>query len=126
MGQEMVGQKDRLRSLHMGVARQVGVPGFASAVEEHLLEGDDAAGYFRQGTLGEQPEVGRHLVVAAASGVQPASDVTRNFCHPALEGGVDVLVVGSVDERALGDLLLDGAESGQQRPVSSAESRPER
>ena len=46
--------------------------------------------------------------------MQPASDVTRNFCDPALEGGVDVLVVGFEDERALGDLLLDGAESGQQ------------
>ena len=116
VGQQVVGQQDRLGPLQMGVAGQVGVPGLPARFEEHLLEVDDPAGPPEQRPLGEQPQVGGHLVVAAAAGVQPAADVAGDLGDPPLDGGVDVLVARLEHEGALGELLLDPVERGQQDP----------
>ena len=80
------------------------------------MKGDYRPAHLHQRALGEQAQVRRYLVIAAAPGVQPPPDVAGYFSDPALDGGVDVLVAGFEDERALGDLLLDGAQGGQQRP----------
>ena len=52
----------------------------------------------RQLALGVQPQVGGDLVVAAAPGVELGPDVAGQLGDPALDGGVDVLVVGLEDE----------------------------
>ena len=80
------------------------------------MKGDYCSAHLHQRPLGEQAQVRRYLVITAAPGVQPAPDVTGYLSDPALDGGVDVLVAGLEHERALGDLLLDDAQGGQQRP----------
>ena len=112
MGQQVVGQEDRLGPLEVGVAGQVGVAGFSRPGQQHLLQGDDGLGHLAQRPLGEQAEVGGHLVVPAAPGVEPGADLGRQLGYPALDGGMDVLVAGLEDEAALGQFLLHLAQSG--------------
>ena len=92
VGQEMVGQQHGLGPLEMGVAGQVGVTGLVGPVHQHLLEGEHVAGGDQQLALGEQAQVGGHLVVATASGVQLGPGRTGDLGDPALDHGVDVLV----------------------------------
>ena len=81
----------RLRHLKVGVAREDGVDVALGEVDEdaaHLAQqGDQALG---PGAHGE-PEVGGHLVVATASGVELAADRTDPLRQPLLEVHVDVL-----------------------------------
>ena len=53
-----------------------------------------------QRALGEQAQVGGHLVVAAAAGVQLGPGVAGQLGDPPLDGGVDVLVAGLEGEGA--------------------------
>ena len=64
--------------------------------------------------LVNKPEVGGHLVVAAAPGVEPGAGLAGQLGDPALDGGVDVLVAGLEDEGPLGQLLLDLGERAEQ------------
>ena len=48
VGQQVVGQEDRLGPLQVGVAGKVGVPRFARPGQQHLLQGDDALGHLAQ------------------------------------------------------------------------------
>ena len=98
MGQQVVGQQDRLGPLQVGVARQVGVPGLARPVQQHLLEGDDAPGHLAQERL-----VNRRRSVATWSFrlrpvCKPGPDVAGDLGDPPFDGGVDVLVAGFEDE----------------------------
>ena len=54
-----------------------------------------------------EAQVERHLVVAAAAGVQLAADRADQLGQPALDRHVDVLVGGREAERAGVELLLD-------------------
>ena len=63
----------------------------------------------------EERDVGGHLVVARARGVQPAADRPGELGEPPLDGHVDVLVVGREREAALAQLGLDRVQAGQQR-----------
>ena len=60
-------------------------------------------------------EVGHHLVVARARGVQPPADRPGDLGQAALDRHVDVLVAGREREAALAQLLLDRVESREQR-----------
>jgi hypothetical protein len=61
----------------------------------------------------EQREVGRHLVVARAAGVELAADGAGDLGEPALHRHVDVLVGRLIGERVALELSLDGIESGE-------------
>ena len=116
MGQQVVGQQHGLSPLHVGVARQIGVTSLARPVEEHLLDRDDCPGHLDKARFGEQPQVRGHLVVAAATSVQAAPDVSGYFRDSPLDGCVDVLVARLENERALGDLFLDAARGRLATP----------
>ena len=122
VGQQVVGQQHRLGPLQMGVAGQVDVAGLEGALGQDVLEGDDLAGHLDQRAAAPQAQVGGDLVVAAAAGVQLGPDVAGELGDPALDRGVDVLVVGGEDERPRGELLLDLVE-GRHQVVTSLSLR---
>ncbi len=55
MGQQVVGQQDRLGPLHVRVPRQRGVARRLGAVQQHRLETHDARRHFAQLALAPQP-----------------------------------------------------------------------
>ena len=61
----------------------------------------------------EQAEIGRHLVVARARGVELARDRTDQFGQPLLDMHVDVLERGILDQLAVGIFGGDRVEPGQ-------------
>ena len=63
--------------------------------------------------LAPQPEVGGHLVVPAAPGVQPGSGRPGQLGDPSLDGGVDVLVQIDEGEPAGRQLSGDPLERGE-------------
>ena len=112
VGQQMVGEENGLGPLQMGVAREVGVLRLDGALQQHLLQRDDAAGQLRQCPLHEQPEIGGDLIVAAAAGVQLGAGRSGQLGDPPLDRGVHVLVAGRELEDAVVQLLLDAVERG--------------
>ena len=115
MGQQVVGQQHRLRPLQVRVAGQVHVGRVGGPLGQRLLQRHDVVGHAHEGAPAPQAQVGRHLVVAAAPGVQLGPDVAGQLGDPALDGRVDVLVAGGVDEHAGGELLLDQIERIDER-----------
>ena len=115
MGQQVMGQQHGLGPLQVGVAGQVHVGGVGGPLGQRLLQRHDVVGHPHEGAPAPQAQVGRHLVVAAAPGVQLGPDVAGQLGDPALDGRVDVLVAGGVDEDAGGELLLDQIERIDER-----------
>ena len=109
-------QRHRLRGLQMreaGHDRAGMLLGAGDQRGQHRFDARDGAPV---GGPHPHAEVGRHLVVAAARGVQPPSDRTDDFGQAGLHGHVDVFQVPILgDPVALvlrGDLLqssIDGA-----------------
>ncbi len=97
VGEKMMSEQHRLRTLQVGVARQVRVAGVERPPQQHLLQPVDPAGDVEQLAFAPQAEIGGNLIVAAARGVELRSGGPGKFGHPALDRGVDVLV--ALDER---------------------------
>ena len=113
MGEEVVREQDGLRSLQVGVARQVDLAGFLSPLQQDLLEHDHVRPEGAQHALRVEPEVCGDLVVATPPSVETCPDVTGQLGHSAFDSRVDVLVAGSEDEAALDKLrfhLIKGCE----------------
>jgi hypothetical protein len=55
VGEEVVGEEDRLRPLEVGVPRQVGVPGRPSPVQQHVLQSEEPTDGAGDLPLGEKP-----------------------------------------------------------------------
>ena len=72
-----------------------------------------------------QAQVGRHLIVAAARGVQLAASGSGEFGHPAFDGRVDVLV--GLDEHEVAALHLDRhlVERGEHRIALDLGQQPD-
>ena len=71
---------------------------------QHLLEGGERRIGLVDGVADIEPEIGRHLVVARAPGVQPTCRRPDQFREPALDIHVNVLERALEIERAAGDL----------------------
>ena len=90
--EQVVGEQHRLRPLQVGVAGEVHTLGLERPCEQGLLEAEEAHGDGHQLTFAPQSQIGGHLVVAAAGGVQLPAGRPGEFGDAALDGGVDVLV----------------------------------
>ena len=113
MGQQVVGEQHRLGPLEVGVAGQVRVAGRFGPRQQDVLQGDGQPGDLDELALAPQPQIGGDLVVAAAGGVQLGAGGAGELGHPALDGGVDVLVALDEAERVPGHLRLDLVERVQ-------------
>ena len=86
-------QRDRLRGLEMGETGHDALGMFPGAHDQrHLQRPQPGIGLFTC-IAHPQAEVGRHLVVAAARGVQPPGRRADQFGQPAFGGHVDVFEV---------------------------------
>ena len=107
----MVSQVDGLGSLQVGVPghRPVGVALGQLVQPRHQRTASRAP---PPGVVAHvEGDVGRHLVVSRASGVQLAAERSDDLGQASLDRHVDVLVVGLEWERAVLELLGDGRES---------------
>ena len=107
VGQPVVRRQDRLRPLHMGVAGQDHVEIGVAAADERSLEIDEPQVDLVDGLADPEPQVGGHLVVAAAGGVQFAADVAEPVDQRPLDVHVDVFQGRRERESALLNLLAD-------------------
>ena len=96
IGQQVMAEGDRLGPLQMGVAghhvRRMG----GGLLEQRVAEGGHLLVEGARRVPQEQAQVHRHLVVAAAAGVQPLARLADALCQLGLHKGVDVLG-GGVD-----------------------------
>ena len=111
--EEVMGEEDRLGSLEVRVAGQVGVAGFRGALDEGGLQGVQLAGEGVALAAQVEAQVGGDLVVAAASGGQLGADLAGELGHAPFDGGVDVLVARREREGVVGEFGFDGVEGGE-------------
>ena len=108
-------QVDGLGALQVRVARHAPVAVRLGELEQPRHQVGDQLGRARRAPADEERQVGRHLVVARAPGVQLAADRAGELGQPALDRHVDVLVgVAELELPAL-ELRGDRVEAGQQR-----------
>ena len=100
----MVGEQHRLGVLEVGVAGHHHVEVLLGNVEKDAAKGDVTGKQLITELLGEQADVGGHLVVARATRVQASAGRTDRAGERALHSHVDVLVVDVPDEGAVLDL----------------------
>ena len=101
---QLVAERHRLGVLQVREAGRGTVDVRLGLVGEREHEVDQRGGD-RTGLVTQvEPQVGGHLVVAAAPGAQLAADGAEQLEEPALDGGVDVLVVRGRHEGACGHL----------------------
>src|SRR5206468_13021261 len=119
-----MGEENGLGALGVRVARRDGAPVARREGDERLLEPPDRA--VERVALGAQPEakVERHLVVAAAAGVQLAAERPEELHEPPLDRHVDVLVRGEKAEAARIELAADGPESPFEPRALAARQQP--
>ena len=131
----MMTEHDRLRSLQVGVARHDGLAVLRRLVGDHLDERHDQLFDGRDLFFEIELDVQRHLIVAAARGVQALAVVADALGQLALDKGVDVLGfhvdlqragfdVGKNAAQALNDvgaaLLADDAAPAEHGRVGDA------
>ena len=108
-----MGEEDRLGSLQVRVPGQVGVAGLGGTFDEGGLQGVQLAGEGSAFAAQVEAQVGGHLVVAAAAGVQFRADRAGELGDAPFDGGVDVLVGRREREGVVGELGFDGVEGGE-------------
>ena len=108
-----MGEQHRLGALEMGVPGQVHIARLDGAIEQDDLQVGHGAGDVDELALRPQPQVGGHLIVAAARGVQLGAGRTGELGHPPLDRGVDVLVARQIAELVPGDLVVHLFEGGE-------------
>ena len=119
IGQQMVAEGHRLGHLQMREAGQGRVNMGFRRVEQRLLEIAQQAVDLVDGVAQPEPDVGGHLVVARATGVQALAGITDQGRETLFDVEVHILVVEIPVEAAGFDLaddrchaLLDGSQIG--------------
>ena len=125
VGEQVVRQQHRLGVLEVRAARH-GHPEVPLGLRRQRLDqlahqlGDLAAVVAE-----EQPEQGRDLVVAGPAGPEPTAEVgAEALDQPALQRGVDVLVVGLGDELTRGDVGGQGVDAVEERRQAVVVEQP--
>ena len=109
----MVAEGHRLGWLQMGEARhQVRRMGLGLA-QQGPLQGLQLRDGAVAGVAHPQAEIGRHLVVAAARGMQPARRLADQLGQPRLDIHVNVLMRFAEGEASVADLGLDRVQPAQ-------------
>ena len=121
VGEQVMAQVDRLGALQVRVARQRPVEVALGGVDQRRHEPGHGAGARQCGLAREERDVGRHLVVARARGVQPPAHRARDLGEPPLDGHVDVLVVGREREAPVAQLR---PRPRPGRPAARRDPRP--
>ncbi len=80
----------RLRGLHVRQTRHHGAGVFERLVGERTLKAGERRIERVDGVAHPEPEIGRHLIVARARGVQPPGRLPDQLAKPALHVHVDV------------------------------------
>ena len=110
VGEAMMAEGNRLRGLHMREARhqRAGI-GFRLP-RQRQLQPSKLAVEVADGAADIEPEIGRHLVVARACGVQLARDRADQLLQPRFHRHMDVFIFAAELEAALLDLGAHGIE----------------
>ena len=110
IGEQVVGEEDRLGSLEVGVPRDDRVAMLARERDEDALQAGERC--VHRVALGAEPEaeVECDLIVAAPSGVELAAERAEPLDEAPLDGHVDVLVGGEKTEAAALELAEDGRQ----------------
>ena len=116
VGKQMMCQQHRLGALQMGVAghREVGVRG--RRLGQGIGQTEHAAHKSEESPLRPEPQVGRDLIVAGATGMEFAGDRADHLAQPPLDASVDVLIDDGEREIAVVDF-------GENLPESALERR---
>ena len=114
VGQQVVAEGDRLRHLQVGEARHHGVGVRLGQIDQRSLAGAESGQNAVDRVAQVEPDVGRHLVVAAAAGMQALAGVTDFGGQCGLDVEVDVFLVERPGE-------LAGANLGQQLGHATAD-----
>ena len=116
IGEAMMAEGDGLRGLHMREARHQRARMGLRLPRQRKLQARDLAVDMIDGAPDIQPEIGRHLIVARARGVQLARNRPDQLLEPRLHRHVDVLIFAAELEAALRDLGADGIEPRRRWP----------
>jgi hypothetical protein len=111
VGQEVVGQAHRLGALAVRVPGQERVDVDLRLAQQRLGEPAQQPALGRRPLAQVQQDVGDHLVVAAAGGVQAPAGVADELGQSPLDRCVDVLVGLAEGEVAAAQLVLDARET---------------
>ena len=115
VGQQVMGEHDRLRLLQVGEAGADALDVLLGLVHQRLLQGQHFNGQGAHMVTQEQPQVVGGLVVARASGAQLAAERTKTLGQQAFDEGVDVFVVEGRGDAAGAKVSADklqGVEHG--------------
>ena len=119
VGQQVMGQSHRLGALKVCVAGQERVEMPFGLVHDDARQISDRPPLGVDGITQIQQDVGGHLIVTAATGVQPPPGIPDQLGEAPLDGGVDVLVGRLDGERSVPELRLDPVEPLGDRPTVS-------
>ena len=104
-----MGRQHGLRTLHVGIGRQDAVGIALGPLEPGLLEQAELSVDRVDRLANPEPQVGGHLVVATAGGVQLASDIPQAVGERPLDVHVDVFQLDVEGKLALLNFLADVA-----------------
>ena len=115
VGQQVMAEGDRLRHLQVGEARHDRGRVLLGPVDERSLQVAAGRVGLVQARAEPEPQVGRHLVVARARGVQPPGGRTDERGEPGLDVHVDVFQRAVEGEAAGLDLVLHPVQAVRDR-----------
>jgi hypothetical protein len=107
IGQHVMAERDRLRDLHVGEAGEDGFGMLFRQVEQRRAQLAQQSDNVVDCRAQVKPDVGRHLIVARASGMQPLARIADQFGEPLFDIQMHVFEVKQPLELPGSDLGLD-------------------
>ena len=113
VGEQHVAPAHGLGPLAVGVPGEQDVDALLRLLDEHAAHGGEVGVELIDGVEGPEPQIGGHLVVAGAAGVELARRGADFFVEQALDERMDVLI-GGAGRGAVGEPLGDAVEAVEQ------------